>query len=189
MSDGASGATTAASILAAVIAAANMALTGYVNATFQTKVEAAKGEIQTSIKKSEQGIEQLKLVTGIENDAYLKRLPQLETAIESDLAFAENVTEGTVPEKTRDQTAERLRVKVRLLTAACESRPRDAQLASAANSLNTTVDLLRQSIIAETIDQDYGTRITNLIDAWKTFQAEVFRVAEQDYRAQVKAAN
>jgi len=184
MSNGASGTTATASVLAALIAAANMGLTTCVNTTFQAKLERAKGEIQTKIKESEQHIEQQKTVTGIENDAYLKRLPQLEAAIEADLAFAENVTEGTVAEKARDQTAERLRIRVRLLTAACEARPRDAQLASAARSLNTTVDLLRQSIIAETIDQDYGTRITNLIDAWKTFQAEVFRVAEQGYHAQ-----
>jgi hypothetical protein len=181
MSDWASPTAAIASILTALIAASNVAFTAYVNNTFQERLERTKTALQIEVKQSEQRIDQVKAVTGIENNAYLNRLPELRSAIEKDLLFAESVTEGTVPEKSRDQSAELYRIQVRLLTAACEPRPDDAKLSAAATSLNTTVDLLRQSIIAGTIDEDYGTRMANVIDAWKTFQAEVYRVAAAGY--------
>jgi Tfp pilus assembly protein PilE len=171
------------SILTAIIAAVNIAFTAYVNYTFQARLETTKTELQQTVQDSEQRTEQLKAVTGIENSAYLNGIPKLQSEIEEDLAFAESVTEGTVPERSRDQTAERHRLKARLLTAACQPRPNDAKLIAAADLLNKNVDLLRQSIIADTISEEYGTRMANLIDALKTFQAEVYRVAEAGYGA------
>ena len=168
-----------ATVLTAIIAAGNLAFTTYVNGT----VEHTKSDLQLAVQRSELSNAQVKAVTGIENDAYLNCIPKLQTAIENSLEFAESVTEGTVPEQIRDQTAERHRLKVRLLTAACQPRPNDAKLIAAANLLNKNVDLLRQSIIENKISEDYGTRMSNLIDALKTFQAEVYRVAEAGYGA------
>lgn len=182
MSDSAA-VTARVSILTAIIAAGNIAFTAYVNYTFQARLENTKTDLQQTVQDSEQRAEQVKAVTGIENGAYLNGIPKLQAEIEEELAFAESVTEGTVPERSRDQIAERHRIKARLLAAACQPRPNDAKLIEAADLLNKNLDLLRQSIVHDTISEEYGTLMANLIDAMKRFQAEVYRVAEAGYGA------
>jgi hypothetical protein len=163
----------------ALIAGGSAFWTAAVNHSFSTDLETTKTELSLRVKSVEARLDQQKNVLTIENETYLKdRLPKLYAAIGELLDHARAVGERQIKGNAADRKTDKLRIKVLLAAAACEPRPNDHALNDAETEFDNAVEDLRSALIDVQKQKNTSNQAKVLIQKWRNFQAEVFRVAK-----------